>query len=71
MAHGVSIIHANIELTMRRRAYAMRVAMLRNRLEMHIECRDGNSHLLPHFPHMLHMAEHVAAPQQLAAMPIT
>ncbi len=28
-------------------------------------------YLLPHFPHMLHIAEQVAAPQQLAANPMT
>lgn len=30
----------------------------------------GGSHLLPHFPQALHTAEHVAAPQQLAAKPM-
>jgi len=54
MAHLVSMIHDNIELTRRRRAYAIRVATL-----------------FPHLPQALQTAEHVAAPQQLAAKPKT
>lgn len=56
-----------------RRRYALRRCTSRSLAAIPIGHLEGQevSHLLPHFPQALHTAEHVAAPQQLAAKPIT
>jgi len=70
----VSIIHDNIELTRRRRAYAIRVATLSESMVSYgspLFAMGGATNLFPHLPQALQTAEHVAAPQQLAAKPKT
>lgn len=63
-----------MELTRSIRAYAIRVATLHRHKYGLVVVRAGGigvAYLFPHFPQALQRAEHVAAPQQVAAHDIT
>ena len=68
----MSISHAKSELRSRIIAYAIRVAMLcRSQSLLSREAQHCPIHLLLNFPHILHSAEQVAAPQQEAPIVIS